>query len=120
MSRTFAANNILNALFMVISAAAISIMLAYAFSVVDVFLAIAVINGFMAIYISSLLPQALVKSILRWIFQVCYRLDVKGIEHFQKLDDKTIIVANHLSFLDALLIGAYVPQHVSFAINTHI
>jgi len=120
MSRTFAANNILNALFMVISATAISMMLAYEFSVIDVFLVIAVMNGFMAIYISSLLPQALVKSMLRWIFRVCYRLDVKGIEHFQELDDKTIIVANHLSFLDALLIGAYVPHHVSFAINTHI
>ena len=120
MSRTFAANNILNALFMVVSAIAISAMLAYDFSVIDVFLVIAIVNGVMAVYISSLLPQALVKSVLRWIFHLCYKLDVKGVEHFHKMDSKTIIVANHLSFLDAVLIGAYVPHHVSFAINTHI
>ena len=120
MSRTFAANNILNALFMVVSAIAISVMLAYDFSVIDVFLVIAIVNGVMAVYISSLLPQALVKSVLRWIFHLCYKLDVKGVEHFHKMDSKTIIVANHLSFLDAVLIGAYVPHHVSFAINTHI
>ncbi|HNP27152.1 MAG TPA: MFS transporter, partial [Nitrosomonas sp.] len=120
MSRTFAANNIMNALFMVVSAICISVMLGYGFSVIDVFLVIAVINGGVAIYISSLLPEALVKSILRWIFHVCYRLDIKGAEHFRKVDGKTIIVANHLSFLDAALIGASIPHHVSFAINTHM
>ncbi|MCB1984003.1 MAG: acyl-[ACP]--phospholipid O-acyltransferase [Burkholderiales bacterium] len=120
MSRTFAANNIMNALFMVASAAGISILLANDFTVIDVFLVIAIINGIVAIYISSLLPEDLVKSVLRWIFHVCYRLEIRGEEHFHKMDGKTIIVANHLSFLDAALIGASIPYHVSFAINTYI
>lgn len=120
MSRTFAANNILNALFMVVSAIGISVMLAFDFSVIDVFLVIAIINGGVAVYISSLLPEALAKSILYWIFHVCYRLDIKGAAHLRKMDSKTIIVANHLSFLDAALIGASIPHHVSFAINAHM
>lgn len=120
MSRTFAATNILNALFMVVSALAISMMLARDYTVVQIFLTIAAVNGLMAVYIATLLPRSLVKSILRWVFHTFYRLDIKGGEHFQKLDEKTVIIANHLSFLDALLIGAYAPHHVSFAINTHI
>ncbi|MCB1949655.1 acyl-[ACP]--phospholipid O-acyltransferase [Nitrosomonas sp.] len=120
MSRTFAANNIMNALFMVLSAAGISVLLANDFSVVEVFLVIAVINALVAVYIAALLPAALVKSILRWIFHLCYRLEVKGAEHLRHIGRNTIIIANHLSYLDAILIGVIVPHHVSFAINTHV
>lgn len=119
-ARTIAGNNIMNALFMVISALTISIMLAQAFTVTEIFLIIAIANGLVAIYISSLLPQALAKSILQWIFRTFYRLDITGLENYQKLGEKSIIVANHLSFLDALLIGAHLPGRVSFAINTQI
>ncbi len=120
MSRIFAANSIMNALFMVISAVGISILLVNDYSVIDVFLIIAVINGAVAVYISSLLPEDLVKSVLRWIFHLCYRLEINGTEHLHHMSDKMIIIANHLSFLDAALIGACVPKHVSFAVNTHI
>ena len=119
-SRTIAANNIMNALFMVISAIAISLLLAHDYSVIDVFLIIAILNGLVAIYISSLLPEALGRSILQWLFKTLYHVDVKGLENYQKLGKRSIIVANHLSFLDAALIGAYIPERVSFAINTKI
>ncbi|MDP1557995.1 MAG: acyl-[ACP]--phospholipid O-acyltransferase [Nitrosomonas sp.] len=119
-SRTIAGNNIMNALFMVVSALGVSLMLARDFSVTEVFLTIAILNSLVAIYISSLLPEPLAKSFLRGIFHILYRLDIKGLENFQKLGDQSIIVANHLSLLDAALIGAAVPERVSFAMNTHI
>lgn len=119
-SRAIAGNNIMNALFMVVSALATSVMLANDFSVTEVFLTIAILNGVVAIYISSLLPEALVKSILQWLFHVFYRLNVNGLDNFSKLEDRSIIVANHLSFLDAALIGATIPGRVSFAINSQI
>jgi len=119
-SRTIAGNNIMNALFMVVSAIGISVMLAYELTVTEVFLLVALLNGLVAIYISSLLPEALAKSILHWIFHTLYRVDIKGLENYKKLNDRSIIVANHLSFLDAALIGAYIPERVTFAINTQI
>lgn len=119
-SRAIACNNIINAFFMVVSAIAVSLMLLNDFSVIEVFLVIALLNGLVAVYISSLLPEALVRSILQWIFYTFYRLEVKGLANYQKLGDKSIIVANHLSFLDAALIGAYIPGRVCFAINTQI
>ena len=119
-SRAIACNNIINALFMVVSAVAISLLLLNNFTVIEVFLVIALLNGLVAIFISSLLPEALVRSILQWLFHTFYRLEVKGLVNYKKLDDKAIIVANHLSFLDAALIGAYIPERVCFAINTRI
>ncbi len=119
-SRTIAGNNIMNALFMVASAVGISLMLANNFSVTEVFLTIAILNSLVAIYISSLLPEALVKSMLQWIFHTLYRLDIKGLEHFKNLGDRSLIIANHLSLIDVALIAASIPERVSFAINTHV
>ncbi len=119
-SRTIAGNNIMNALFMVISALGTSVMLTSGFSVTEVFFTLAILNGLVAIYISSLLPEAVVKSVLQWLFHTIYRLDIKGQENLYKLKGKSIIIANHLSFLDAAIIGAALPERVSFAINSQI
>jgi acyl-[acyl-carrier-protein]-phospholipid O-acyltransferase/long-chain-fatty-acid--[acyl-carrier-protein] ligase len=120
LSRVIAGNNIMNALFMVLSALGIGLMLASDFTVTQVFLTIAILNGLVAIYIASLLPQALVRSILQGIFHTFYRLEVKGLENYQKAGEKTIIIANHLSFLDAILLSIGIPEPLCFAINTHI
>ena len=53
-ARTIASNNVMNALFMVASAIAIVALLGAGFSVPDVFLAIAAVNGLAAIYITRL------------------------------------------------------------------
>ncbi|HMV12287.1 MAG TPA: acyl-[ACP]--phospholipid O-acyltransferase [Nitrosomonas sp.] len=119
-SRVFAANNIINALFMVIAAIAISLMYYSNFSVTDCFLTLAILNGFVALYISTLLPHALVKSLLQALLYTCYRLEIKGLENYRDIGEKSIIVANHLSFLDAILLSVCIPDQLCFAINTHI
>ena len=55
-SRTIAANNILNALFMVIGALAATAMLAAGWPIPSIFLAVAIANGVVAIVIRGLLP----------------------------------------------------------------
>jgi len=119
-ARTIAGNNIMNALFMVISAIGISLMLALDFSVPEVLLAIALLNGIVAIYISSLLPYALAKSILQWLFHTLYRMEVKGVEHYRQAGDRVLIIANHLSYLDAALISISLPGRLCFAINSNV
>lgn len=119
-SRTIAGNNIMNALFMVVSAIGAGLMLASGFAVTEVFFTLAILNGLVALYISTLLPEAVVKSVLQWIFHAAYRLDLKGEENLYKLQDKSIIIANHLSFLDAALISVAIPERVCFAINSRI
>ncbi len=119
-SRTIAGNNVMNALFMVVSALWITWMLTRDFTVTEVFLTLAVVNGLVSIYICSLLPDALVKSLLTWVFHTLYRLEVRGAEHIKQSDAKTIYVANHLSFLDAALLASSIPDRLTFAINTQM
>ena len=120
-SRTIASNNILNALFMVISAVGTVVMLTVGFDVNQVFLTIALLNAAVAIYACQLLPAALLRSILYWIFNTCYKVEVKGMGNFKAVqNEKIVIVANHLSYLDAALLATYFPSRLTFAINTKV
>ncbi len=119
-SRVIAANNILNAAFMVTGALAASLMLAFEMTVPEVFLVLAVVNAGAAVYISALLPDALVKAVLRAVLKFCYRVEVRGLENMAKAGDKAVIVVNHVSFLDAVLLATYLPKKPTFAIDTYI
>jgi acyl-[acyl-carrier-protein]-phospholipid O-acyltransferase/long-chain-fatty-acid--[acyl-carrier-protein] ligase len=120
-SRIIASNNVLNALFMVVSAIGTVIMLSLSFDVNQVFLTIALLNAVVAVYACQLLPAALLRSILYWVFNICYKVEVKGMENFKAIqNEKVIIVANHLSYLDAALLATYFPSKLTFAINTQV
>ncbi|MBI3187136.1 MAG: 1-acyl-sn-glycerol-3-phosphate acyltransferase, partial [Gammaproteobacteria bacterium] len=60
------------------------------------------------------------KLMLRWLLRMLYRVEVKGQEHLKQFDERTVVVANHTSFLDALLFYAFLPVPATFAINTYI
>ena len=57
------------------------------------------------------------KQILKWFFSQLYQVQVRGLEHYEKAGKRVLIVANHLSFLDALLLALYLLQQPLFAIN---
>lgn len=118
-SRIIAANNILNAAFMVFGAVAASAMLAADVSVPMVFLVVAITNGLVAIYICRLLPDALIKGILVAGLKIFYRVEVRGLDYYASAGKRAVIVVNHVSFLDALLLAAFLPGKPMFAVNTH-
>jgi acyl-[acyl-carrier-protein]-phospholipid O-acyltransferase/long-chain-fatty-acid--[acyl-carrier-protein] ligase len=118
-SRTIAANNILNAAFMVVGAIAAAAMLSAGLTVQTVFLVVAVTNGVVAIYICRLLPDALIKGVLVAALKVLYRVEVRGLENYAAAGRRAVIVVNHLSFIDALLLAAFLPGKPMFAVNTH-
>lgn len=119
-SRVIAANNIVNALFMVAASVATVGLLALHFTVPQVFLVVAVANLGVAIYICKLLPDELVKGALATILKLAYRVEVRGVENYTAAGERAVIVVNHVSFLDAVLIAAFLPGKPIFAINTYI
>lgn len=119
-ARIIASNNVMNALFMVASTLLTMLMLAMHFSVTEVFLTAAIGNAFVAIYICKLLPDALIRSIIRALFRLCYHARIIGLENFFRAGDRILIVANHTSYLDAILLAAFLPEKLTFAVNTHI
>jgi acyl-[acyl-carrier-protein]-phospholipid O-acyltransferase/long-chain-fatty-acid--[acyl-carrier-protein] ligase len=119
-SRVIAANNIVNALFLVVASAATFAALSLGISVTEIFLAVAIANLVVAVYICGLLPDALIKAFLAAILRLAYRVDVRGIEHYKAAGDRAVIVVNHVSFLDPILLATFLPDRPMFAINTFI
>ncbi len=119
-ARVVAGNNILNALFMVCSALGTIAMLSLGFTVPQVFLTLAILNFGVSIYICKLLPDALVKGILAALLRLIYRVEVKGLLNFHKAGPRSLIIANHVSLMDGLLLATFLPTKPTFAIATHM
>ena len=119
MARMIAGLNIMNSLFMVASSIFTAILLKMNLTIPQIFLAMALANILVAIYIVQLLPDALFRSLTRAVFTVLYKTEVRGLENFN-VGGRMLIIANHTSFLDAALIAAYLPVPITFAINTQM
>ena len=119
-SRIIAANNIMNAIFMVVSALlAIALIKLFNFTVPQLILTIAILNAVVAVYIYSLTPEFLLRFICWVLVSFCYRLRIKGLEN---IPDKgpVIIVANHVSYVDALVITAACRRPIQFIMDHNI
>jgi acyl-[acyl-carrier-protein]-phospholipid O-acyltransferase/long-chain-fatty-acid--[acyl-carrier-protein] ligase len=62
----------------------------------------------------------LFRRFLRALLQVLFRVQVSGLEHYAVAGKRVLIVANHTSFLDAVLLAAFVPDRLTFAVNSEI
>ena len=62
----------------------------------------------------------LLKFLLRCLLRLLYRVEVTGMEHYQEAGDRVLIVANHTSLLDGMLLYAWLPETPTFAINTRV
>jgi 1-acyl-sn-glycerol-3-phosphate acyltransferase len=118
-SRIIAGNNILNALFMVGSAAMAAAMLHAGFTIPQMFLAVAVLNALVATYIYTLVPEFLMRFLIWLLIHTIYRLEKSGLE---KIPDEgaALIVCNHVSFVDALIIAAACRRPIRFVMDHHI
>jgi 1-acyl-sn-glycerol-3-phosphate acyltransferase len=112
-SRVIAGNNILNALFMVASSILLGAMLSFGFGTRDVFLVIALLNAAVAAYIYTVIPEFLLRFAAWMLANVLYRLKVVGRENIPR-QGPAVLVANHVSFVDWLLIAAACPRPVRF------
>ncbi|MBR3631682.1 MAG: acyl-[Elusimicrobiaceae bacterium] len=119
-SRVIATNNIINSLFMVLGSGFCALLLAMHFTIPTVFGVIAFANAIAAIYICGLLPHHIIRMILTRVLNFVYGVKVKGIEHWKNLQGNALIIANHTSFLDAVLLWVYIPGHLYFAIDTYV
>jgi len=120
-ARIIAANNIVNALYMAAgSVAAGLVMTLTGGSFLALFLLLGLATLAAAMLIVSLLPDELLKSLLQTLFRLLYRVEVSGLDHYERAGARAVIVVNHISFIDGALLTAFLPGKPSFAINTYI
>ena len=118
-ARIIAANNILNALFMIVSSLLAGSMLGAGFSIPQVFGATALLNILVVGYVFWLMPEYIVRLVMLVVTRVVYRLKVRGDEHLPT-DGAAILVCNHVSFIDAVILGVCSPRPMVFLMDHRI
>lgn len=122
-SRIIAANNLINSIFMAASNGLLSLLFFLDFSIPSVILLVSILNMVIASYIYQFIPNSTVIPMKLWraIFRLCvdlvYNVEVRGINNLQRAGKRTVIIANHLSYIDPILIASYLPEEIKFAIN---
>jgi 1-acyl-sn-glycerol-3-phosphate acyltransferase len=101
-ARVIAANNILNALFLILAAGLAALALGpLQLSIPQLFLLTGLLNALVAIYIFTLVPEFLLRFLSWLLVNVMYRIDKRGTEHLPA-EGAAVVVANHVSFVDAI------------------
>lgn len=112
-SRVIAGNNIINALFMVVSAVALAAFYGWGLDVVQILLILAILNACVAFYIYTIIPEFLLRFAVVIFTSLIYRLRVQGLDKIPH-DGPAVLTCNHVSFVDWLFIGSAVKRPVRF------
>jgi len=118
-ARVIAANNILNALFMIASALIAGALLGAGFGIAQVFLFTGVANAVVAFYIFMLVPEYLLRFVSWVASRLVYRFRIRGAQHIPA-QGPAVLVCNHVSFVDAVLLMAASPRPVRFVMDHRI
>jgi 1-acyl-sn-glycerol-3-phosphate acyltransferase len=119
VSRTIAGMNILNALFMVAAALVAMVLLNRGFTIPQIFLATAVMNAVVAVYIFSLVPEFLMRFLAWLLIHTIHRVEVVRPEQIPG-QGAAVLVCNHVSYVDAIVIMAASPRPIRFVMDHRI
>ncbi|GAA0406975.1 MFS transporter [Pseudomonas veronii subsp. inensis] len=113
-ARVIAANNILNALFMVVSAIVSILLLSVAkLSIPELFLVVSLLNIAVNAYIFKIVPEFTMRFMIWLLSHSMYRVEHRNLELIPD-EGAALLVCNHVSFVDALLIGGAVRRPIRF------
>ncbi|MBC8023655.1 MAG: MFS transporter [Burkholderiales bacterium] len=118
-ARIIAANNILNAIFMIAAALMATALLRAGLTLPQLFLVVGVMNAAVAAYIYLLVPEFLMRFICWLLIHSVYRLEKRGLENIPE-EGPAVVVCNHVSFVDALVILAASPRPIRFVMDHRI
>ena len=113
-ARVIAANNILNALFMVVSAIVTIVLLSVAkLTIPELFLVVSLLNIAVNTYIFKIVPEFSMRFMIWMLSHSMYRVQHKNLDAIPD-EGAALLVCNHVSFVDALLIGGAVRRPIRF------
>ncbi|MBF0425057.1 MAG: MFS transporter [Magnetococcales bacterium] len=115
-ARIIAANNIMNALFMVVGALGAAELLAVGLTIPALFGIAAVGNAAVAAYIYRLVPEFLLRFVVWLLVHSIYRLDAREIERIPERGP-ALLVCNHVSLVDVLIITAACRRPIRFVVD---
>lgn len=118
-ARIIAANNILNSLFMIVSALMAMALTAAGVGTPGIFLTTALLNIVVAAYIYALVPEFLLRFMAWVLVHTVYRVRLVHAERIPA-EGAAVLVCNHVSYVDAVVIMAESPRPIRFVMDHEI
>jgi 1-acyl-sn-glycerol-3-phosphate acyltransferase len=119
-SRVIAANNILNALFMVVAAAMGALLLGVSgLSIPSFFVVLVVMNLAVAVFIYGLVPEFTMRCLIWVLTHIFYRIKHENLDLIPT-EGPAVIVCNHVSYMDALIIASLCRRPARFVMDKGI
>lgn len=118
-ARIVAANNILNAMFMVVASLIAGAILQAGLTLPQLFLTVAIMNAAVAFFIFKLVPEFLMRFIIWMLIHTFYKVEKQGLSNIPD-EGPCVLVCNHVSFVDALVIGGVIQRPVRFVMDHRI
>ncbi len=118
-SRIIAANNILNAGFMVASALVAIGLLRAGLAIPDLFLVTGLMNAAVALFIFRLVPEFTMRFLAWLLIHTMYRVEKSGLENIPETGP-CVVACNHVSYVDAVVISACVRRPIRFVMDHRI
>jgi MFS family permease len=112
-SRIIAANNVLNALFMVVATIYAGFALAMGVSIPVLFLIMAFMNAAVALFIFMLVPEFIMRLLVWLLVHTLYRVEKTGLEQIPD-EGPAVLICNHVSFVDALVLAGCIRRPIRF------
>lgn len=119
VARIVAANNVLNALFIIVASIASAALLSSGLTIPELFLVAGLMNAAVAIYIYLLVPEFLLRFVAWLVSHTLYRVRSIGTERLP-LAGPVVLVCNHVSFVDAVVIMGESPRPIRFVMDYRI
>lgn len=119
MSRTIAGMNILNALFMVVAALLAMVLLNAGLSIPQLFMVTAILNAVVALYIFTVVPEFLLRFLAWLMLHTTHRVRTFNAERIPA-EGGAVLVCNHVSYMDAIVILATSPRPLRFVMDHRI
>ncbi len=119
-SRVLAANNIVNAAVTVSAIVVSAVLLRLGVGIVGLVALMGLGTLAVALYACWLKPEAVIKPVVRTVLRTLYRVELRGLKHLPPPGRGAVIVANHVSYLDGLLLAAFLPGRPTFALHSQI
>jgi 1-acyl-sn-glycerol-3-phosphate acyltransferase len=121
ISRVIAGNNILNAFF-IVAAAVFGIVAQQKlhWTIPQFFLAVAVMNGLVALYIFTLVPEFLMRFVAWILMHLLYKVKIEGIDENVPDEGPALVVCNHVSYTDPVVLMGAIPRPTRFVMYYRI
>jgi acyl-[acyl-carrier-protein]-phospholipid O-acyltransferase/long-chain-fatty-acid--[acyl-carrier-protein] ligase len=119
-SRIIAANNIVNAAVSVLVVVVVLVLQARGVGVPGVIGTMGFSTLSIALISCWLLPETVIKSVIRGVLTFLYRIELNGAENMPQPGERAVVVVNHVSWLDGLLLAVFLPGKPVFAVHSKV